>query len=360
MTHLSEIFSEDDLNTAVADGFIESFAHPELPFLIYNYTEHTQYENSWNAATRACRGLIVDDNRRVIARPWPKFFEYKPVGGQHGPVDLDAPVEVTDKLDGSLGILYPDGQGHAIATRGSFTGKQAKHATELYRRKYAHAWRPDPALTYLFEIVYPDNRVVLDYGDTDELILLGACRIADGTSVPIAQITNWPGPRVPILPAATLREALTSPNRVNAEGLVVTMYDTGLKLKVKQRDYVLRHRMVTGMSVLAVWEYLATGQGVNALIGSGHLPDELHDWAREAISELQGRYLALKTSALNAYAEITDRLGSEHTRKEYAMEAAKYPELKAFLFSMADGRNDKLDASLWRAIRPDGNELTPA
>lgn len=233
MTAVTDVFSEDELNTAIRSGFIESFRHPQLPLTIYNYTEHTQYENAWNAATRACRGLIVNDDRQIIARPWAKFFEYKPVGGQHGPVDLDAAIEAADKLDGSLGILYPAGRQWAIATRGSFTGNQAAHATTLYQQRYADTWSPDPELTYLFEIVYPDNRVVLNYGDTDDLVLLGACRIADGASVTASSIGDWPGSRAETLPVTTFRDALAFPERTNAEGLVVTVLESGLKLKLK-------------------------------------------------------------------------------------------------------------------------------
>lgn len=357
LIEIEQIFSPEQLDAAMKAGYIESFRHPNLPLTIYNYTERVQYDGKWDAASLACRGLIVHDNRTVVARPWPKFFEYKPTGGQHGPIDLDAPVEVLDKLDGSLGILYWADNDWAIATRGSFTGVQAVHATDLYRARYGNQWTPNPGVTYLFEIVYPDNRVVLDYGDTDDLVLLGGCRIADGSAVRAGEIKDWPGPRAATMGVSSLREALALPARVNAEGFVVTLIDSGLKLKVKQRDYVLRHRMVTGMSVLAVWEYLASGQGIEGLIDAGHLPDELHQWARETIGELQCRHDALKTAAVAAHTDIVERLGATHTRKEYAAETANHPQLRGFLFALADGREDKLDAAIWKAIRPDGNEL---
>ena len=79
----------------------------------------------------------------------------------HPAVDLEAAVEVTDKHDGSLGILYPAPDGrNAVATRGAFESAQALHASELYRREYERAWRPESGWTYLWEIVYPANRIV--------------------------------------------------------------------------------------------------------------------------------------------------------------------------------------------------------
>jgi hypothetical protein len=56
-------------------------------------------------------------------------------------MDLAARCVVTDKLDGSLGILYPTPDGHAIATRGAFVSEQALHATELWLDRYA-GWLP--------------------------------------------------------------------------------------------------------------------------------------------------------------------------------------------------------------------------
>ena len=57
------------------------------------------------------------------------------------------------------------------AHRSRLTSEQATRATDLYRRKYTE-FRPNPGLTYLFEIIYPGNRIVVDYGATEDLILL--------------------------------------------------------------------------------------------------------------------------------------------------------------------------------------------
>ena len=95
---------------------------------ILNYTAKATYSGHWNEATVACRGLILDDAGRVVARPFPKFF---------GPSEPDAPavpthqeMEVTAKLDGSLGIAYTHPEGDVrLATRGSLASEQALEAT---------------------------------------------------------------------------------------------------------------------------------------------------------------------------------------------------------------------------------------
>lgn len=164
--NLYDILNPAELADALRDGHVRAQSHPTKPLTILNYTEKAQFERAWNKTTLTCRGLIVhQDHPTVLARPFPKFFNHdEPEAADIG---RTGPVTVTDKLDGSLGILYHDGDDWAVATRGSFNSVQARHATELYRHHYADRWRPDPALTYLFEIVFPANRIVVDYGEVD-------------------------------------------------------------------------------------------------------------------------------------------------------------------------------------------------
>ncbi|GIH79629.1 hypothetical protein [Planobispora longispora] len=69
--HVSALFGPAALTEAVGRGLVREQAHPELPLRILNYTEKAQAERAWNEVTLACRGLIVDDDGRVVARPFP-------------------------------------------------------------------------------------------------------------------------------------------------------------------------------------------------------------------------------------------------------------------------------------------------
>ena len=218
---IDDLFPFTDLEVAVDGGFVVRRAHPTLPLCILNYTERATYTpDSWNAVTRNCRGLIYDTNtHEIVARPFPKFFN---MGERYAPqCDPTSRVVVTDKLDGSLGVLYRTPDGLAVSTRGSFDSEQTKHATELVRTRYAE-FVPPHGHTLLFEIVYPDNRIVVDYGDMDDLILLGAIHIETGCSYfPHDDLlVAWPGPRTTVFDHETLAHALAAPPRPNAEGLV--------------------------------------------------------------------------------------------------------------------------------------------
>src|SRR4051812_16526347 len=113
------MFDREHLDAMVADGWLRAQRHPDADLWIYNYTPQTQYENHWTPETLACRGLILDVDGDVVARPFPKFFNWGTPQAEGLP--LHEPFVVTEKFDGSLGILYMlDGQTF-IASRGSFT-----------------------------------------------------------------------------------------------------------------------------------------------------------------------------------------------------------------------------------------------
>jgi RNA ligase len=383
--HLDEVVPAAVLSAAVAEGLVRVQRHLTLPLRIFNYTELAVYSRTWNAATTACRGLIVDGDDTVIARPWKKFFNQ----GEHPDdvLDLAAPVEVTDKFDGSLGILYPttttvaDGGGWAIATRGSFAGEQAQHATMLYRERYAGTWLPAAGWTYLFEIIYPANRIVLDYGTDDDLVLLGAVELATGTPVgPLDDVCSaWPGPRTEVYAYRTLAEALAAPPRQNAEGLVVRYLpggkSAGTMVKLKQADYVVLHRIVTGLTGRRLWERSAVhaalaadpdtslrrlGQvlhldlaEVQAMADSGpgwleevrqSVPEEFLDWITETTTRQADQVAQVLADVEQAVAGVA---GLE--RREIAARIVEHPH-RGMIFAVLDGRSVLTQA--WASIRP--------
>ncbi len=174
-------FGWTELTLALDEGDVRVQVHPEFPELrIYNYTEDVQFKNKWNKITLACRGLILNhETHEIVARPWEKFFN---LGQMDNRIDSLAPVEVTDKMDGSLGILYrlPDGE-WAIATRGSFASEQAVEANKIWSESYSHLDIPEDS-TFLFEILVPWNRIVVQYDYDSEYLQQGRGILSQGSS----------------------------------------------------------------------------------------------------------------------------------------------------------------------------------
>lgn len=109
-------------------GDVRAVYHEGL--VLFNYTQQCQYAGRWNWFEQQSRGLILNATTgEIVARPFPKFFNL----GECTPA-LGATIDyITEKWDGSLGILYRHNDEYKIATRGSFTGEQAQWATDFLK-----------------------------------------------------------------------------------------------------------------------------------------------------------------------------------------------------------------------------------
>jgi RNA ligase len=346
------LLPSDDVAEHLRNGLISRQSHPIFSDLtIYNYTARAQYDKVWNEVTSTCRGLIVDAaSGDVVARPFPKFFNL----GEHelDALPLDQPFEVLDKMDGSLGILYCTPDGPAVATRGSFASEQAVHATSVFRNKYAHIPLIEGA-TYLFEIIFPSNRIVVDYGALDDLVLLAVIDIKTGADLPIP--TDWPGPVAPrhLLADFAAVQSFVSDSQKSgtaAEGVVVRFDPTqpgtpSLRIKLKLADYVRLHRLITGVSTVNVWEALAGGQPIDQWLE--HVPDEFYQWVRNTTDNLRAEYQSIEDDCRRAMAD--PRAASGNDRKTVAEYFAPFPH-RAVLFKMFDGK--PYESLIWKSIRP--------
>lgn len=365
---LEDLLDRSHLDEMLAEGYVRARQHPSEPLTILNYSEKAQYDGVWNLTTRTCRGLIVHSSTgEVLARPWAKFFNHGQPEAEA--LDLAAPVEVTDKLDGSLGILYPlpsrPGR-FAIATRGSFDSEQATWATRRWEKRYEGLWTLTEGLAFLVEIIYPDNRIVLDYGDREDLVLLGAVEI--GTGRPFGphdpECRWWPGPTAEVFDHPTLGDALLAPARHNAEGLVVRYLGdgphAGAMVKIKQEDYVALHKLVTGLNTRVVWERLGTGETVSQLCES--LPDEFHAWVQGVAADLYVQQDEILRQAQAEYDRVLTALGAtpdaratDVDRKAFAELAVRSPA-RGWLFMLLDGKD--LRPKIWHSIKP-AADFTP-
>lgn len=367
MVHVKEIMNVGLLSQMEQEGYVRRQKHPTLPLSILNYSEQAQFDKRWNEVTLQCRGLILDAEGNVVARPWKKFFNY---GEGRLKIDDTMPVEVTDKMDGSLGILWRlNGAGmswEAIATRGSFTSEQAIHASRIWTDRYSGQINDEviDEYTFLFEIIYPQNRIVLNYGDMDDLVLLGAVHIERGYYLgpnEAAGILGWPGPVTQVFEYSNIAQAFAADPRPNAEGFVVR---SGTEIvKIKQVDYVELHRIVTNLSPLTLWRRLSAGDTLSKLLED--IPDEWHEWLRTEYAKLDEAYRAVEA---RAWAEWSNTLGMFHSevmsrtvqkdyglpaeRKNWARHIVKSKD-KGYLFAILDKK--PIDQMIWNEIRPKGD-----
>lgn len=366
-THLAHLFPEEDLRAAIDGGYVGVQTHPTLPLVIYNYTPAAQYERVWNPVTTQCRGLIADLDGYIVARPFAKFFNYGEVDQYDGLPDGD--FTVSEKMDGSLGIIYTYAGRSAVATRGSFMSEQALWATGyLKNMNYPEGvgFTQPEGVTTLVEIIYPENRIVVDYGDAQGLWLLGATLNRTGQDIDRNKIDWWNGPTAPVfgfdISVDGAVQMAQSNGFADGEGVVLCWPRTdgpSFRLKVKHPRYVELHRIVTGLSTRTVHEALANGT-FNDLIAN--VPDEFHPWVRQAADALADEYTEIEMQAHNDLIEA--RLHAEsladhaprdfdytYSRKDLAegiKSIAKYPGL---CFALEDGKD--ISPRIWQMIRPE-------
>jgi T4 RnlA family RNA ligase len=343
-------FDPQTLPLLITQGYITSQTHPSLPLTIYNYTAKAQFDRYWIDATIHCRGLVLDDNYQPVARPLPKFFNLSEYQGTLP----DGVPQIYEKLDGSLIILfYYQGQWE-VASRGSFASEQSQMARVLLANYREDLDRLDRAYTYLFEIIYPSNRIVVDYGSSQRLVLLAAVNTQTGAELDHTQV-NWID-RAQTYPATTLPEWLdsilhgrgsaneqTQSELHNHEGFILK-WPNGFRLKYKLADYVRLHRIITRVQAKDIWECLSQNQSLEQFLDS--VPDEFYNWVKDTKRSLETKYREIETECQQAFKDLGDR-------RQTAMyfQTQKYPGV---LFLMLDGRD--YSQVIWKLIKP-GFEL---
>jgi RNA ligase len=321
------------LREMVNEKLVSVQKHPDAELFIYNYSPRVQYEKLWNEVTTKTRGLILDSDMNIVARPFGKFFNIE----EHSQDEIpNLPFEVYEKMDGSLGILYWLNGKPFIATRGSFTSDQAIHATEVLHKKYSHLFNLlDKQSTYLFEIIYPENRIVVDYGDLDDLVLLTV--IENNTGV--ERIEHIGFPVVKSYDGINDINTLKQLEESNREGFVIK-FSSGFRVKVKFDEYVRLHRIITGISNITIWEHLSNNKPLNEVLD--RVPDEFYDWVKETESDLKRMFDSILSEAKSLYREFDNR-------KDAAM-YFKTQKHQSILFSLLDKRSP--DATIWKMIKP--------
>lgn len=279
-----------------------------------------------------------------MARPFPKFFNYGE--GERYPSPGARPVLVTEKVDGSLGIGYFHAGQWYVATRGSFTSDQAIRATQLLHEKHRGLHGFPVVYTPLLEIVYPENRVVSNYGDREALVLLAINYICECRELPFFAkndwgVANWGrefGFDLPaVYPSNTLEDvhhtvASLEENAAIPEG-VVTLFSDGQRFKFETRQYVQAAEVISnivkrGNLVVNVAEAMRGGFPLDDLIALLPGPDRRR--VEEARSQIALWVRAQKRALQSVFSKA---LLSGNSRKDFALYISRYPP-KSAIFSL--------------------------
>jgi RNA ligase len=301
-----------------------------------------------------CRGLILDKEGNVIAKAFNKFFNYEELTLNDIPEES---FEVFEKLDGSLGILFWYQGKWILASKGSFTSDQSIKGRDILNKKYNVEVLPK-GYTTVVEIIYPENRIVCDYGVDEELVVLSMVSNANGkeldydSMLSINEVSGFPTIKKydGITDYDTLKDKISG----NREGYVIR-FKNGFRMKIKGEEYVRLHRILTGFSNVDIWEYLKDGKNIDELLD--RVPDEFDKWVRTTIRDLRYEKMSIQENAGKLYDNFIENLsghpryGELPPKKEIAEWVMIQQEfLRPILFRMFD--NKDYSDYIWKLIRP--------
>ena len=239
---------------------------------LYSYSNGCRFDSRWDLFSLLARGLVLDPQaKRVLATPFPKFFNF----GELITKLPEESFEVTEKVDGSLGIAFHRDDRWVVVTKGSLTSEQGVWATD-YLARSIDARALEPGTTYLVEIIYPQNRIVISY-DFEGLVLLGAYD-QSGRELSRQELRGTSqnaGLRLVESHSYGSLEDLLDVCRGlprEREGFVVR-FQGGLRIKIKGEQYCRIHKLISRCTPLALWEAMMACEDLEQI--RRELPEEM-------------------------------------------------------------------------------------
>lgn len=403
---LSDLVDVAAFHDLVERGFISARTDESTGLTACSYTRETLYAGLWTPETTTARGLIVDfdDNDdkldgNVVARGLSKFFTVDQANSEWGRlkmfdddegvdaddvvVDETAPAIVSDKLDGSMGVLVVHNGTARFATKGSLNSDAALEGNRVLSSKYDADAIANfvsglyPNATAVFEIITPAAVHVVNYGDEDDVTFLGMVDNLTGRWTPAAldhalsDEFHFPTPRT--YPASTLAEALSMPYDPNHEGVVITVNNadgTQQLFKVKYDEFFKIRKVRYALTADALKGMVASTP-TSDLLGAHDAGDIdmrafayafnvdygdikwLLDLRRDEVwNELILPFRERVRDVVNAYDSLD--LDGVSTRKEFALavKAAEFPrEVASIVFLLWEVPADDIVTTVSEAVR---------
>lgn len=210
------------------NGLLMCEKHEVSDLLVWNYTEKAILQKKMTRDLKMTRGLITDLKGKVISRPFKKFLKF-------GEKVINEDFKVFNKLDGSLGISYWMKGEPYLATRDSFVSDQAMMGSVLLRR---YNWtKMKKKYTYLFEIIYPENKKIIDYGGAKAIILLGVIDTKTGKDINIKRNhADFPYTQEVPVENKSISE-LKDDQKYNQRGYIL-LFKSGERMSVEFDNYI--------------------------------------------------------------------------------------------------------------------------
>ena len=223
----------------------------------YTLLKYNQIKSDFSQPiVKECRGIILDSNNKIVCWPFDKFFNY----GESNADEIDwSSARVQEKIDGSIMKVWYDNGSWRLSTNGSINAYKTELNTnellkincpystfgDLFDNAINRGKIPfedmDKDCTYMFELVSPYNKVVIDY---PEIILnhIGTRNNITGQELNVDIGIKKPKE----YPIHTLEDCIRCAGELSKDEEGYVVVDKNWKrIKVKNPVYLQLHRMVS-------------------------------------------------------------------------------------------------------------------
>jgi len=294
------------------------------PVYQFNYNRDAMFGNM-TKTERACRGLIVDCSGNILALPMEKFYN---LGEPNCPKLPLLPYQIWEKIDGSLGIIWHDGERWRCNTRGSFDSPYTSTGLFYWEQSGATA---NPNHTIMVEICVDGDEMPRAAYKPEGIYLLAVRDRTTGVDIDLSEID------LPIDCASQLNVSIDDilDSKRTSEGIEgwVVRFNNGFRVKVKTAWYLRVFRAIQGLTPKNIREMMVEG---NDWVSD--LPDDLQP---EGVS-IRDRIAEQFTSELKDVYDAYSKVAGISTRKDFAITVTRdYPRISSWLFKLKDNRFDE-------------------
>jgi RNA ligase len=375
---LQDYLNTNHLAKDIELDYVERKESPCGNFYLLDYSRSAMFEGHYSDAVLKCRGLVIDiHDDTIVGMCLPKFHNLTEGAPHHLKqykecIDKGMSFVATEKMDGSFGNIWYDKyqQKWRCSTRGSFESDQALWATEFLKTKDMSSLIAG-SVNIIVEIIYPENRVVVDYGDIHNLIVItsyfhfgsGDIKESDPDRNHVTEF--GPFTFAPIHHFNSIDEIVSKCELLdgNHEGYVLR-FENNFRVKVKGAAYCNLHRIISGLSTKAVWENINLNTmelNKEWLIA---VPEEfrveIEVYAEDMIKKIAGEYKRIYNLYFESQIAITDACGGSYTKKEYVelLRNNRYKKDFHDLLWVYGSKFDMLIKKIWEDHKPEFKKIS--
>lgn len=348
------------------DNWRELLKKPPFNLIINEYPDgrvifkYIQFASDFTKElVRESRGIILQkDTWDVVCLPFSKFFNF----GEPNAYDLNiTKSSILEKTDGSIIKVYNYNGKWRVATNGTIEADDATShdnrttfkdlffdviSPDRFKELTSHLFEYN---TYLFELIHPVSRVVVDYDGKKELVFIG-CRCNETFEDDdifalqyqfVDEFEEIRLPRVFAMHILNLSELSAIADKLNQsgadfEGFIVVEsegFEVTGRVKIKSPKYLKLHRLTDGEGV---------SNNILRILLDGE-QDEFEAYVNQLPLNITKEFYEIKAKFENLLEELDScfshfkKMSKKVTRKDLALSIIKnQPNFKGLIFTHID------------------------